>query len=149
MIVAQIKRTDLRIRAEILFKKCGVGMTLSPNEALHPVSERPLVIAACAMRGLNGAAIGFRAILADLEFALNVSDGDPESDDSGQHRAPVSLGQTAPLTHVRRLAGFDEIGEQSLLGPIVIHKLKCAACMDGNIVPGWNRKLLGIERRTD
>ena len=61
---------------------------------------------------MDSLAVGFRAVLADLEFAFDAGDGDAEAYDAGKHGAAESVGELAPLFGVGWFVGLDEAGEK-------------------------------------
>ena len=67
------------------------------GEPCHPCGEGLLVWSSGGVGGVNVTAVDFRAILAELEFAFDASDGDAEAYDAGKHGAAKALGQTAPM----------------------------------------------------
>jgi hypothetical protein len=122
---------------------------LEPDEALHPGGELLLVGSADGVGSVDIAAVGFGAVLADLEFAFDAGDGDAEADDAGQHGAAESVGQIAPLLRVFLVVGFNESPEQRFFSCVVFDERERAAGVDGDVVPGGNGEFFGVERGAD
>ncbi len=55
---------------------------LHDAEAPHPRSKSSLIGRSRGLRGVHIVPLGFGAVLADLEFALNAGNRDAESDDA-------------------------------------------------------------------
>ena len=115
------------------------------DEAVHPGGEGLLVGSSSGVGGADVAAIGFRAVLADLELAFNVRDGNAEADDAGQHGAAKAIGHGAPLFCVTRLIGGDQAFEQRGLADLVLDKFERAGGVDGDVIPGGNGERIDVK----
>lgn len=98
---------------------------------------------------VNGTTIGFGPVLADLELAFNARDGDAEADDTGQHGAAIAVGKIAPLVGIGRIVGLDEPCKEGFFGGIIFNEFKRAIGVYGDVVPGGDGELLGVERWAD
>src|ERR1700751_755275 len=97
--------------------------------------------------GLNIAAVGFRAVLAQLELAFDACGGNTEADDASEQCAAEAFRQPAPVLGVGRFVCLDQAFEQGILAGLILDELQCSVRVDCDVIPGGNRKWLSVERR--
>ena len=101
------------------------------------------------MGGVDVAAVGFRAILAELELAFDARNGDAEANDAGEHGAAKALGQVAPLFGIGWLVQCDQAFEQGVFAGFVFDQFHRAVGVDGDVVPGGNGERFDVKRGRD